>query len=326
MKAGRLLSIMMMLQARGRMTAPALAEALEVSERTILRDIDQLSAAGVPIWGDRGRNGGFQLRDGWSTDLTGLTEHEAHALILAGLPGPARELGLDGMATSAQLKMMASLPPGSREQADRVASRLHIDTVDWYRAQETPEFLREVADAVWGSYRIDVKYRSWRGLSRRELEPLSLVLKGGAWYLIARVVGKPGALTFRLANILELNALRRRFKRPARFDLATHWRDAMSRYEANLDRLTAHIAVSPRGETWLANARIKTAPVSQDARSAEVPPGWKAFLMPIESIEHGARKLLGYGPHVKVLGPQALKDQFIDELSQVKALYQAGGD
>ncbi|MCA3833024.1 MAG: HTH domain-containing protein, partial [Burkholderia sp.] len=171
MKASRLLSIMMMLQARGRMTAPALAEALEVSERTILRDIDQLSTAGVPIWGDRCRNGGFQLRDGWSTDLTGLTEHEAHALILAGLPGPASELGLDGMAASARLKMMASLPPGSREQADRVASRLHIDTVDWYRAQETPEFLREVADAVWGAYRIDVKYQSWRGVSRRTLEP-----------------------------------------------------------------------------------------------------------------------------------------------------------
>lgn len=326
MKASRLLSILMMLQARGRMTAPALAEALEVSERTILRDIDQLSTAGAPIWGDRGRNGGFQLRDGWSTDLTGLTEHEAHALILAGLPGPAGELGLDGMAASARLKMMASLPPGSREQADRVASRLHIDTVDWYRAQETPEFLREVADAVWGAYRIDVTYQSWRGVSRRALEPLGLVLKGGAWYLIARVAGKPGALTFRLANVLELDATRRRFKRPARFDLATHWRDAMSRYEADLHRLTAHIAVSPRGETWLANERVNATPVSPDAGNAAVPPGWKAFLMPIESIEHGARKLLGYGTHVKIFGPQALKDQFIDELSQMKALYRSGGD
>ncbi|KVL10324.1 helix-turn-helix transcriptional regulator [Burkholderia cepacia] len=326
MKASRLLSIMMMLQARGRMTAPALAAALEVSERTILRDIDQLSTAGVPIWGDRGRNGGFQLSEGWRTDLTGLTDHEAHALILAGLPGPARELGLDGLAASARLKMMASLPPGSREHADRVASRLHVDTVDWYRAQETPAFLREVADAVWGSYRIDVKYQSWRGTSRRALEPLGLVLKGGAWYLIARMVGKPGALTFRLANILELHASRRRFRRPARFDLATHWRDAMTRYETDLHRLTAHVAVSPRGETWLANARIRTAPVLQHAGSAEVPSGWKEYLMPIESIEHGARTLLGYGAHVKILGPQALKDQFIDALSQVKALYQAGSD
>ncbi|WP_342612136.1 helix-turn-helix transcriptional regulator [Burkholderia ambifaria] len=114
MKASRLLSIMMMLETRGRMSAPALAAALEVSERTILRDIDQLSTAGVPIWGDRGRNGGFQLQNGWRTDLTGLTEQDAHALVLAGLPGPAGELGLDGMAASAHRKMIASLPPDSR--------------------------------------------------------------------------------------------------------------------------------------------------------------------------------------------------------------------
>lgn len=322
MKASRLLSIMMLLQARGRMTAPALAEALEVSERTILRDIDQLSTTGVPIWGDRGRNGGFQLREGWRTDLTGLTQQEAHALFLAGLPGPATELGLDGMATSARRRMIASLAPDSREHADRVASRLHIDTVDWYRAQETPVFLREVADAVWSAHRIEVKYESWRGVSDRELEPLGLVLKGGAWYLVAKVVGKPSPLTFRLAKIVELKPSRRRFKRPARFDLAKHWHDAMHRYETDLYRLTAHIAVSPRGENWLINARVKTMPVAQDAGRAEVPSGWKAFLMPIESIEHGARKLLGYGAHVKILGPQELKHQLMEELLQLKALYK----
>ncbi|MFM0213703.1 WYL domain-containing protein [Paraburkholderia sediminicola] len=228
------------------------------------------------------------------------------------------------MATSARLKLIASLPPDSREQADRVASRLHIDTVDWYRAQETPLFLREVADAVWSSYRIEVKYESWRGLSRRELEPFGLVLKGGTWYLIAKVVGRPGALTFRLANISELKSSHRRFKRPARFDLAKHWRDAMNRYETDLYRLTAHIAVSQRGENWLANARIKAVPVLQGAGSAEVPSGWKEFLMPIESIEHGARKLLGYGSNLKIVGPQELKSKFMEELSQLKALYKRG--
>nr|WKF60698.1 hypothetical protein HUO10_005219 [Paraburkholderia busanensis] len=322
MKASRLLSIMMMLQARGRMTAPALAEALEVSERTVLRDIDQLSAAGVPIWGDRGRNGGFQLREGWSTDLTGLTENEAHAMFLAGLPGPATELGLDGTATSARLKLIASLPPDSREHADRVASRLHVDTIDWYRAQETPVFLREVADAVWNSYRIEVKYESWRGVSSRELDPLGLVLKGGTWYLIAKVAGKPAPLTFRLANILELKSSRRRFKRPARFDLAVHWRDALSKYEADLCRLTAHIAVSPRGEKWLINARVKTTPVPPDSDRAETPKGWKQYLVPIESIEHGARKLLGYGSEIKIVGPLELRNRFREELSQLVALYR----
>jgi predicted DNA-binding transcriptional regulator YafY len=322
MKASRLLSIMMMLQTRGRMTAPALAEALEVSERTILRDIDQLSTAGVPIWGDRGRNGGFQLREGWSTDLTGLTEAEAQALFLAGLPGPATELGLDAMATSARLKVIASLPAESREQADRVASRLHVDMVDWYQAQETPAFLREAADAVWGAYRIEVTYESWRGLSHRALEPLGLVLKGGAWYLVAKVVGKPDPSTFRLANIHELKRSSRRFKRPSRFDLAKHWRAAMVKYEAELYRMTAHIAVSPRGERWLANARVKTAPLPSDDSRIDTPPGWKTLIMPIESIDQGVRKLLAYGAEVKIVGPQALKDRFIVELSRLQTLYE----
>jgi len=322
MKASRLLSIMMMLQSRGRMTAPALAEALEVSERTILRDIDQLSTAGVPIWGDRGRNGGFQLRAGWSTDLTGLTEAEAQALFLAGLPGPATELGLDSTATSARLKVIASLPAESREQAERVASRLHVDMLDWYRAQETPVFLREAADAVWGAYRIEVAYESWRGLSQRELEPLGLVLKGGAWYLVANVVGRPDPSTFRLANIHAFKPSHRRFKRPLRFDLAKHWHAAMAKYESDLYRLSAHIAVSPRGESWLANSRIKTMPVANGSPAAEAPEGWKECLMPIESIEQGVRKLLSFATHVKIIGPQSLKDQFIEELSRLRALYE----
>lgn len=321
MKASRLLSIMMLLQARGRMTAPALAQALEVSERTILRDIDHLSAAGVPIWGDRGRNGGFALREGWSTDLTGLTQDEARALLLAGLPGPATELGLGGMASSARQKMIASLHPDLREQADRVANRLHVDAVDWYRAQETPPFLRDAADAVWNSHRIEVKYESWRGTSRRELEPLGLVLKAGVWYLIAKIVGKTGALTFRLANIQEFRCSRRHFKRPARFDLARYWRDALDRYEADLYRLTAHVAVSPRGQRWLANGRVKTAPVPQGAGSAAVPPGWKECLLPIESVEQGARTLLGYGAQVKIVGPKELRNRFMKELLKTKTLY-----
>jgi predicted DNA-binding transcriptional regulator YafY len=322
MKASRLLSIMMLLQARKHMTAPALAQALEVSERTILRDIDQLSAAGVPIWSERGRAGGFQLRAGWSTELTGLTQQEAGALFLAGLPGPATELGLSAAATSARLKMIASLPAEWREQADQVAARLHVDPTDWYRAQETPQFLREAADAVWNGYRIDVQYESWRGVSPRTLEPLGLVLKAGAWYLIARQEGKADALTFRLANIHAFSTAHRRFKRPAQFDLAAHWRSSIARFEADLYRLTAHIALSPRCIKWLANARVKATPVPQLERRGDIPAGWREYLLPIESIEHGVRQILSYGAQVKLLGPPKLIEQFARESAAIKALYE----
>ncbi len=309
MKASRLLRVLMLLQSHGRMTAGALAGAMEVSERTILRDIDQLSAAGVPLWGERGRSGGFQLREGWSTQLTGLTEPEANALLLAGLPSAATELGLGAPAASARLKMVASLPAPWREQAARVGERLHIDPIDWYRAQDTPRFLREAADAVWRARRIDVRYRSWRGASARELEPLGLVLKAGAWYLAAREAGKPEVRTWRLASMLALAVGTRSFRRPRAFDLAAWWRESSARFESDLRRMQARVRLTERGMTWIANARLPYVAV----------PGGDVgdVLLAIESIEHGARQLLAFGAEIEVIEPAALRNEV---LRQARAL------
>ncbi len=325
MKASRLLSILMLLQARGRMTATALAQAMEVSERTILRDIDQLSAAGVPLWGERGRQGGFQLREGWSTQLTGMTEPEAHALLLAGLPGPATELGLGAAAASARLKMVASLPSGWREQADQVGERLHIDPLDWYRTQDSPRFLREVAEAVWQGRRLSVDYESWQGPVQRDLEPLGLVLKAGAWSLVARAVGqaKKGVRTYRLASLIALKATGRSFKRPRGFDLARTWQESAARFEADLRKLQARVRVSPRGLTWFHNARIQSVAVPDQAASPAARPGWREVRLPIESIEHGARQLLGFGAEVEVLEPAELRTQMLQQAGQLMALYRS---
>ncbi len=323
MKASRLLSILMLLQARGRMTAAALAQAMEVSERTILRDIDQLSAAGVPLWGERGRQGGFQLREGWSTQLTGMTEPEANALLLAGLPGPATELGLGAAAASARLKMVASLPSGWREQADQVGERLHIDPLDWYRTQDSPRFLREVADAVWHGRRLSVDYESWQGPVQRDLEPLGLVLKAGAWYLVARAVGRDGVRTYRLASVIALKASGRSFKRPRGFDLARTWQESAARFEAELRTLQARVRVSPRGLTWFRNARIQAVDLPAEAANPPLLPDWREMLMPIESIEHGARQLLGFGAEVEVLEPAELRAQVLWQAGQLITLYQA---
>ena len=321
MKASRLLSILMLLQARGRMTAAMLAQAMEVSQRTILRDIDQLSAAGVPLWGERGRQGGFQLREGWSTQLTGMTEPEANALLLAGLPGPATELGLGAAAASARLKMVASLPSAWREQADRVGQRLHIDPVDWYRAQDTPKFLRVVADAVWHGRRLSVDYDSWRGTARRELEPLGLVLKAGAWYLVAATVDRDGVRIYRLASLRDLKTSGRTFKRPRGFDLARTWQESAARFESTLRQLQARVRVSPRGLTWLINARtqVVAAPAVATARLGR--PDWHEVLMPIESIEQGARQLLGFGAEIEVVEPAELRAELLRQVRALMALY-----
>ena len=326
MKASRLLSILMLLQARGCVTAAALAQAMEVSQRTILRDIDQLSAAGVPLWGERGRQGGFQLREGWSTQLTGMTEPEANALLLAGLPGPATELGLGAAAASARLKMVASLPSGWRAQADQVGERLHIDPVDWFRAHDTPKFLREVADAVWHARRLSVRYESWRGTAQRELEPLGLVLKAGAWYLVARTAGQHALRTYRLASLLELKTSGRSFRRPRGFDLALSWRESAARFESELRRLQARIRVSPRGLTWLNNARIPVVALPATGAKAPARLGWHERSVALESIEHGARQLLGFGAEIEVVEPAELRAELRRQLAQVTTLYEDAPD
>src|SRR3954465_15457467 len=161
MRASRLLSIMMLLQARGRLSAETLAEELEVSVRTIYRDIDQLSAAGVPVYADIGRNGGFRPLDGWRTRLTGLTAPEARALFLSGLPGPASELGLGDEVAAAELKLLAALPAAWQGGGQGSASRFHLDPRGWFSAGPRPEFLKAVAEAVWSETRILIKYDSW---------------------------------------------------------------------------------------------------------------------------------------------------------------------
>jgi predicted DNA-binding transcriptional regulator YafY len=322
MKASRLLSILMLLQARGRMTASSLAQAMEVSQRTILRDIDQLSAAGVPLWGERGYQGGFQLREGWSTQLTGMTEPEANALLLAGLPGPATELGLGAAAASARLKLVASLPAAWREQAQQVGERLHIDPVDWYRTQDTPRFLREVADAVWRGRRLSVDYESWRGTSHHELEPLGLVLKAGAWYLLARHVSKEGLRTYRLASMQAVATSNRPIKRPRGFDLAHAWHESARRFEAGLRKIEARVRVSARCLTWLSNARIQVKILCVPEAHQPMRPSWREVLMSVESIEQGARQLLGYGEEIEVLTPVELRAEMYRQASHLVAAHQ----
>src|SRR5438105_2233804 len=183
MRASRLLSILMSLQARGRLTAAEMAEELEVSERTIYRDIDQLSAAGIPVISDRGRTGGFKLTDGFRTQLTGFTDGEAETLFLAGLPGPAAELGLADLMTMARAKLMAALPAGAK--AERIAARFHLDAAGWFRETDAVTPLPTIAHAVWNARYVQFRYAQGDESGIRKVGPLGLVLKAGIWYLVA---------------------------------------------------------------------------------------------------------------------------------------------
>jgi predicted DNA-binding transcriptional regulator YafY len=322
MRAGRLLSVLMLLQARGGMTAQALAEEMEVSTRTILRDLDHLSSSGVPVWAERGRTGGFRLQEGWSTRLTGLTEPEAQALFLAGLPGPAAELGLGGAAASARRKVLAALPADWRSDAQRVSSRLHVDPIDWFRASARTEHLSTVAGAVWNTRRLAMRYESWSGVKDREVEPLGLVLKAGIWYMVARPGKKDEPRVFRLSNIQSVTQLKQTFVAPDNFDLAGFWSVATRRFEASVYRDQATLHVSARGLAQLQQFPPAVADAAtRSARPVARRAGWWRVTIPIESIEHAAGQLLRLGAEAEARTPAGLRARIRDTATHLLRVY-----
>ncbi|MGW5637605.1 helix-turn-helix transcriptional regulator [Streptomyces sp. NPDC003832] len=310
MKSSRLVSILLLLQTRGRMTAARLAEELEVSVRTVYRDMEALGAAGVPLYGDAGHAGGYRLLDGYRTRLTGLTADEAEALFLAGVPGPAAELGLGPLLAAAELKVRAALPA----PADRISARFHLDAPGWYTdADETP-FLPAVAGAVWNNRVLKVRYRRWREPTdvERRLEPYGLVLKAGRWYVVAG----PGPRTFRVDQILELLACDEEFERPPDFDLVAHWTAYQRDFLARLHRDEAEVRLAP-GRTL---PRARTLGTEPD--------GWTRAVVPIESVDHAHGEFLRLGADVEVLRPPALRAMIartVRELAEKYGNFAADG-
>jgi predicted DNA-binding transcriptional regulator YafY len=315
MLASRLLSILMLLQARGRLSASELARTFEVSVRTIHRDIDQLSAAGVPVYAERGRSGGFALLDGYRTRLTGFTQSEAEAIFLAGLPGPAAQLGLADILATARLKLMAALP--AQMQPERIAARFHLDPVGWFRGTDPEPTLKIVAQAVWDERYLKLRYRNSGEIYGRKLGPLGLVLKSGVWYLVAQS-GK-SIRTYRVAQIVDAEVTDEPFARPTDFDIASHWENASRAYEAGLYREQADVRLSPRGIGLL---DMLGPHVAQAARSSARPvgrEGWMRCSLPIETTGQGIRELMRLGEDVEVLGPPELRAEMlrrVDAMSQ----------
>src|SRR5918996_3650655 len=199
MRASRLVSLLLLRQSRGGQTAAELARELEVSERTVHRDVDALSEAGVPIYAERGPHGGVQLVEGYRTRLTGMTADEAEALFLSGLPGPAAELGLGTVVTAARLKVLAALPGELRARASRLVERFLLDAAGWFRGAEPVPFLSTLAEGVWESRRVTIEYERGDQSVGRLLEPLGLVLKAGTWYVVAVHEGQ--LRTYRVSRV-----------------------------------------------------------------------------------------------------------------------------
>ncbi len=310
MRASRLLTMLLLLQTRQRMTAEELAAALEVSVRTVYRDIESLSAAGVPVYSERGPTGGYRLVGGYRTRLTGLTGDEAASLFLAGAPGAAAELGLGEVLAGAQLKLLAALPPELRSRASRIRERFHVDAPGWFRSSEPPAHLGVLADAVWRQRAVRVDYRRWDDSTvTRILRPLGIVLKGTVWYVVASA-GR-AARTYRADRVLAAEPLVEQFDRPEGFDLAEYWADWSSHLQATLYRETATVRLSPRArELIFLSGPLVARAVAEDAGTPDAD-GWVEVTIPTESVEHALHDLLRYGPDVEVLEPPELRDRMV---------------
>jgi predicted DNA-binding transcriptional regulator YafY len=326
MRASRLVSMLLLLQTRGRVTAQELADTLEVSVRTIYRDVQSLHAAGIPLYGDAGHGGGYRLLNGYRTRLTGLTAGEAETLGLAGLPSAAAELGLGSVLAAAQLKLRAALPPELRERAARIEERFHLDAPGWYDDGDSPPFLAAVADAVWNQRRVEVRYRRWAAPTdvSRTLEPHGVVLKAGKWYVVARCDGRQR--TYRVSQILGLAALDERFERAAGFDLPAYWVASVTDFRSRLQRDEATIRLSPAGRQRMRELMSSAVIEAADLTAGGVDElGWVTAVVPIESADHALAEFLRLGADVEILSPADLRCRMQQTVGSLAELYRPAG-
>jgi predicted DNA-binding transcriptional regulator YafY len=336
MRASRLLSVVLLLQDRGRLTAQQIADELDVSVRTVYRDIEALGTAGVPVYGELGANGGYQLVDGYRTRLTGLTPQEAGTIFLAGVPDAAAELGLGAVLTTAELKLRAALPARLSRHVDEVRDRFHLDAAGWFRETETHPYLADLASAVWNRRRARMRYLRWRQPREveRDIEPLGIVLKAGVWYFLARVDASGTGIeasvtgidkeirTYRVATILDLTVLDETFERPDGFDLAAVWAEWAADFERRLHRDEATVRLSPAGLDRI--PYLMTRAMARNVRDAigePGPDGWTTVTLPIESVRHAHADFLRLGEDIQVLGPPELVDMMRASITEMIQFY-----
>ncbi|MFI5316286.1 MAG: helix-turn-helix transcriptional regulator [Myxococcota bacterium] len=322
MRARRLISLLLLLQSRGHATASELAEELGVSLRTVYRDLEALGAAGIPVSTERGPGGGCRLLHGYRTQLTGLDAGEAEALFLAGLPGPAAELGLGSLLAGARRKVMAALPAPLRAAASLADQRFHLDTRGWFQAVAEHPALESLAAAVWSDRRVRFDYERPDGKRvTRECDALALGLKAGLWYLVGRL--ERDLRVYRVSRAARVTALDE-FERDPSFDLGAFWTDWTARFERGLPAIPVTVRVRPDAAAWVEK-------LGDPARRAPALPGptpdrdgWLRRTLVFEKLEYAESALLGLGAAVEVVAPEELRERIAAGAAEVSALYGAG--
>jgi len=321
MRADRLLSLLILLQTRGSLTAQELADELEVSVRTIYRDLQALSTAGVPVYAERGPGGGCSLLESYRTNLTGLTPQEARALFMLSIPAPLDQLGVTQELKAALLKLSAALPASQRGEEERSRQRIHLDSSWWFQAEEAVPCLLTIQQALWQDRKLHLTYRADFGTQvQQTIAPYGLVAKASVWYLVyAHPSGDVRAL--QVSRVAEAAILDETFERPANLDLAAFWKDWCTEFEDSRARYMVTVRAAaelvPQLPYYFGNG-IQALITQAPAPDAE---GWITLTLPFESLPAARARILGFGRAVEVLEPEALRKSVIDFASQITAFY-----
>lgn len=324
MRADRLLSLLMLLQSRGKTTAEVLAAELEVSVRTIYRDVEALSMAGVPVYAERGPGGGVALIDSYRTNLTGLNKDEVRALFILSIPAPLDQLGVTGELKAALRKLSAALPAANRHDEIFIRQRIHLDAVWWFQQQEAVPYLQTLQKAVWEDRKLWLKYRSRFDTEvERLVDPYGLVAKSGIWYVVC--ARDDLMRVYRVSRIQDVQLTDAHFQRPGNFDLATFWREWCTRFEESRPTYPVIARVAPGLVPHLPSifgAALRET-IAQTTPDAE---GWLTLELPFETLEAARERILGFGNAIEIVEPEALRCSVLDFAEQIVTLYTKIGN
>jgi len=320
MRADRLLSIMLLLQTYRRMTAHDLASRLEVSERTIHRDMESLSTAGVPVVAERGIGGGWSLLGEYRTNLTGLNEAEIQALFLARSPRLLDDLGLGKAAEAAFIKLFATVPSATRHDAESASQRIYVDVTGWNRSEESVPLLPLLQEAVWQERKLKFKYQRGDDCDvERVVDPLGLVAKGSVWYLVAAIDGD--IRNYRVSRVIEAEITDQTFARPEAFDLVTHWHQSAIEFKSRFPRYPVTARVHPEAVNRLyiigRFSRVERVDPPDEADGD----GWRQASICFQFENDACECLLGFSDQIEVLEPRELRQKLLNRAERVVEFY-----
>lgn len=314
MRADRLIAILMHLQSHGRTSGRVLAEKLEVSERTIHRDMEALSAAGVPVYAERGSTGGWELSEGYRTNLTGMKQKEALSLLLSHSGFIARELGRQQDFDSAILKLLASMPVAVQDQVRSAHRKIHIDTAGWGETTTRPEALQPVQEALVADKKLSFTYFAKERSRKRTVMPLGLVLKGKTWYLVARY--NRSNRIYRLSRMTNTRILPETGQIPVEFDLERYWAESTRDLIHGFPNFRARLKVRGDYLDWLTS--LPYVEITELGRNKE----WVQVDADLLEADRAVAILMPFGTAIEVIEPLNLRHRMHQAAERIRALYQ----